>query len=72
MKNDNGSVGQGDPPSGKAQCTLKMSKTDFQSMFAGKLKPTAAFMGGKLKIQGDLPTALKLEKLLTQMVKSKL
>jgi putative sterol carrier protein len=41
-------------------------------MFAGKLKPTSAFMGGKLKIQGDLPTALKLEKLLNQMVKSKL
>jgi NAD(P)-dependent dehydrogenase (short-subunit alcohol dehydrogenase family)/putative sterol carrier protein len=72
MKNDNGSVGQGDPPSGKAQCTFKMSKNDFQAMFAGKLKPTAAFMGGKLKIQGDLPTALKLEKLLNQMVKSKL
>ncbi len=52
MKNDNGSVGQGEPPSGKAQCTFKMSKSDFQSMFAGKLKPTAAFMGGKLKIQG--------------------
>lgn len=52
MKNDNGSAGQGDAPSGKAQCTFKMSKKDFQSMFAGKLKPTAAFMGGKLKIQG--------------------
>jgi putative sterol carrier protein len=52
MKNDSGSAGEGDPPSGKAQCTFKMSKKDFQSMFAGKLKPTAAFMGGKLKIQG--------------------
>jgi len=72
MKNDNGSVGQGEPPSGKAQCTFKMSKSDFQEMFAGKLKPNVAFMGGKLKIQGDLPTALKLEKLLNQMVKSKL
>jgi len=72
MKNNNGSAGQGDPPSGKAQCTFKMSKNDFQSMFTGKLKPTSAFMGGKLKIQGDLPTALKLEKLLNQMVKSKL
>jgi putative sterol carrier protein len=89
MKNGNGSAGKGEPPSDKAQCTFKMSKNDFQSMFAGKLKPTAAFMGGKLKIQGklnlfitiffiifslsgDLPTALKLEKLLNQMVKSKL
>jgi len=72
MKNNNGSAGKGEPPAGKAQCTFKMSKDDFGLMFAGKLKPTAAFMGGKLKIQGDLPTALKLEKLLNQMVKSKL
>ena len=54
MKNAPGSVGQGDPPSGKAQCTMKMSKADFQLMFTGKLKPTAAFMGGKLKIQGKI------------------
>lgn len=54
MKNDNGSVGQGEPSAGKAQCTMKMSKADFELMFAGKLKPTAAFMGGKLKIQGKI------------------
>lgn len=89
MKNDKGSAGQGEPPSGNAQCTFQMSKENFQSMFAGKLKPTAAFMGGKLKIKGnltfsssshssnaffvgDLSTAMKLEKLLNQMVKSKL
>ena len=52
MKNDGGSAGRGEPPSGKAQCTFEMSKTNFQAMFAGKLKPTAAFMGGKLKIKG--------------------
>ena len=54
MKNAPGSVGQGEPPSGKAQCTMKMSKADFQLMFTGQLKPTTAFMGGKLKIQGKL------------------
>lgn len=54
MKNEPGSAGQGEPPSGKAQCTMKMSKADFHAMFAGKLKPTAAFMAGKLKIQGKL------------------
>jgi putative sterol carrier protein len=53
MKNGTGSVGQGEPPVDKAQCTLKMSKSDFQLMFAGKLKTTAAFMSGKLKIQGS-------------------
>lgn len=53
MKNDKGSAGRGEPPSGNAQCTFQMSKENFQSMFAGKLKPTAAFMGGKLKIKGN-------------------
>lgn len=67
----NGNAGQGEPSAEKAQVTMKMSKTDFQSMFAGKLKPTNAFMTGKLKIQGDLQTALKLEKLLKQMVQSR-
>ncbi len=60
MKNANGSAGQGEPPSGKAQCTFKMSKSDFQSMFAGKLKPTAAFMGGKLKIKGKFRSSIIL------------
>ncbi|CAF1017264.1 unnamed protein product [Rotaria magnacalcarata] len=72
MKNGDGSVGKGEPTAGPAQCTMTMSKGDFQLMFAGKLKPTAAFMGGKLKIKGDLSVALKLEKLLKQMIPSKL
>jgi putative sterol carrier protein len=38
-------------------------------MFTGKLKPTAAFMQGKLKIKGDMMKAMKLESL---MNKSKL
>ncbi|CAF4839391.1 unnamed protein product, partial [Rotaria magnacalcarata] len=46
MKNGDGSVGKGEPTAGPAQCTMTMSKGDFQLMFAGKLKPTAAFMGG--------------------------
>ncbi|CAF4396349.1 unnamed protein product [Rotaria socialis] len=72
MKNGDGSAGKGEPAAGPAQCTMTMSKSDFQLMFAGKLKPTAAFMGGKLKIKGDLSVALKLEKLLKQMIPSKL
>ncbi|CAF0783637.1 unnamed protein product [Didymodactylos carnosus] len=70
LKNEQGSVGKGEPTA-PAQCTLSMSKADFIQMFSGKLKPAAAFMGGKLKIKGDMSTALKLEQLLNQM-KSKL
>jgi putative sterol carrier protein len=33
----------------------------------GKLKPTMAFMSGKLKIKGNIALAIKLEKLMTQM-----
>jgi Putative sterol carrier protein len=38
---------------------------------AGKLKPTGAFMTGKLKISGNMQKAMKLEKLMG-MLKSKL
>lgn len=37
---------------------------------SGKLKPTTAFMMGKLKINGDLQKAMKLEKLM-KLLKNK-
>ncbi|NXH21024.1 HSDL2 protein, partial [Bucco capensis] len=39
----------------------------FSFFFLGKLKPTLAFMSGKLRIKGNMALALKLEKLLTQL-----
>ena len=39
----------------------------FFSFFTGKLKATAAFMTGKLKIKGDMGKAMKLEKLMGAM-----
>ena len=38
-------------------------------MFAGKLKPTTAFMTGKLKIEGNMGKAMALEKLMGKMQK---
>ena len=66
LKNGSGSAGQGSPPA-EANCTMTLDSADFVKMFEGKLKPTAAFMSGKLKIQGDLGKAMKLEKLMGQM-----
>ncbi|KAJ8305355.1 hypothetical protein KUTeg_015900 [Tegillarca granosa] len=66
LKNGSGSIGQGESPD-KAQCTMTLDSADFNSMFSGKLKPVAAFMSGKLKIQGDMGLAMKLEKLMKQM-----
>ena len=50
---------------------MNMKSDDFIKMASGQLKPTTAFMTGKLKIKGDMGAAMKLEKVLLS-VKSKL
>ena len=40
--------------------TLTASAETFESMMSGDLNPTAAFMGGKLAVDGDMGTAMKL------------
>ncbi len=45
---------------GDAECTITMSMEDFESMLAGDLDPTTAFMMGKLKVDGDMSIAMKL------------
>ena len=58
--------GQGDSPiASDVQFTMKSA--DFVKMFTGNLKPTTAFMMGKLKIKGDMGKAMKLEKLMKSM-----
>ncbi|CAN9504636.1 unnamed protein product [Ophioblennius macclurei] len=71
LKSGTGSAGQGEPPS-KADVVMTMNSSDFSKMFAGKLKPTLAFMSGKLRIKGDMTLAIKLEKLMGRMSKAKL
>merc|ERR1712127_834182 len=66
LKNGSGSAGKGEPPVA-ADATLIMDSRDFIKMFQGKLKATAAFMTGKLKIRGDMGKAMKLEKLMGKM-----
>ncbi|MEN1967414.1 SCP2 sterol-binding domain-containing protein [Lentibacillus sp. N15] len=46
------------------QCTLTINDENFRKMVAGTLNPTAAFMGGKLKIKGNMGLALKLQTVL--------
>lgn len=71
LKNGTGSAGPGEPASGKADVIFSMKDEDFEKMFSGKMKPTAAYMTGKLKIKGDVSKALKLDKVLA-LVKAKL
>ncbi len=47
------------------QVTLTMSATDFESMVGGQLNAQQAFLTGKLKVKGDMGTALKLGAILS-------
>ena len=49
---------------GAADCVIKMSKDDLEEMIAGELNPTAAFMQGKIKVEGDMSVAMQLSSLL--------
>ncbi|KAL7402732.1 hypothetical protein ABVT39_019131 [Epinephelus coioides] len=49
--------------------TLSMSDSDLLAMFQGKLRPFAAYTSGRLKIQGDIKTAMKLEELIKLLKK---
>ena len=40
--------------------TFKASVEIFKQIFNGELDPTSAFMTGKLKIDGDMGTAMRL------------
>ncbi len=49
--------GEADAPS----ITLGVSAEDFEGILTGKLSSQAAFLSGKLKIQGDMMLAMKLQ-----------
>ena len=47
-----------------ADCTIKLSLGDLEDLIAGDLSPTAAFMTGKIKIEGDMSVAMALSQLI--------
>jgi putative sterol carrier protein len=60
---DGGSVTNDDTP---ADCTIIVKKDDFEKLAKGQLDPTMAFMQGKLKVNGDMSVAMKLQPLLAK------
>ncbi|KAK2917813.1 stomatin-like protein 1 isoform X1 [Channa argus] len=44
--------------------TLSMSESDLLAMFQGRLQTFSAYTSGRLKIEGDIKTAIKLEELI--------
>ena len=49
---------------GDADTTIKIAWDDWQAMAAGQLDGMTAFMTGKLKIEGDMGVAMKLQSIL--------
>lgn len=49
---------------GEADCTVSADAETFQAMLAGELDPTAAFMSGRIRVEGDMGLAMKLGSLL--------
>ena len=47
-----------------ADCTIKVSQENFAKVIKGELNPTMAFMTGKIKLDGDMSVAMKLQSLL--------
>ena len=48
---------------GEADCTIRASEETLVKIARGEANPTTAYMTGKLKIDGDMGAALKLQKL---------
>ena len=40
--------------------TLIADADTFQEILSGELDPTSAFMGGRLRVEGDMGTAMRL------------
>ena len=47
-----------------ADCTINISPDDFQALLNGHLNPMSAFMSGKIKVDGDMGVAMKLQSFL--------
>eukprot|EP01114_Cavostelium_apophysatum_P015397 TRINITY_DN417_c0_g1_i1.p1 TRINITY_DN417_c0_g1~~TRINITY_DN417_c0_g1_i1.p1 ORF type:complete len:275 (-),score=88.82 TRINITY_DN417_c0_g1_i1:39-776(-) len=61
FKNGSGCVKQGAPE--KSDVTITISEPDFVNLMTGKVNGQNLFMQGKMKIQGNMGLAMKLDKL---------
>ena len=48
---------------GEADCSVKLSLEDFIALTKGELNPMGAVMSGKVRIDGDMMVAMKLQEL---------
>jgi putative sterol carrier protein len=50
---------------GEADTVMRLSAEDLERLIAGTLDPTMAYMTGKLKIEGRMGVALKINSMLS-------
>ena len=48
-----------------SNCTLSMESEDFKKLVQGEMNGTQAFLSGKLRIDGDMGLALRLQDVLS-------
>jgi putative sterol carrier protein len=49
---------------GEADVTISATLDTFRAIFDGELSPTAAYMTGRMRIDGDMAAAMKLSQVL--------
>jgi NAD(P)-dependent dehydrogenase (short-subunit alcohol dehydrogenase family)/putative sterol carrier protein len=67
LKNGGGAVYAGKPKIGNADVTFTMADEDFVAMIQQKVNPQNLFMGGKLKLKGNMALAMNFEKVVKSL-----
>lgn len=66
LKISSGSCAAGEGAVENPKMTLRASADDYASVVSGQINPMQAFMSGKIKVQGDMGIAMKLQTMFDQ------